>query len=427
MVNKPTSIPKNQHGRDKLIEFAFIAFLVIAFVGLTPFAAREALQDIVDTAGEVDILRQVITISISLLIIFSGLRGQSRSLVEIIGIPVLLILAWSAITLFWSPVPWIGLRRLALAGVVIATIFVAVDAMGVGRALHLFAFALLGFVMVSLASGMIVTNAVHQADDFEASVAGAWRGVFAHKNQAGFIAATQIIMAYYFWQIQKNRIWLLAIISGILLVLLSHSKTPFGLLIPAVLAGILLSRLTLHPSRGSLFAVAALLFAFSLIVVGAIVSDDLFALLQNPDSFTGRAEIWMALLSLIHDHLLFGVGYGSLYSVSIYTPLLDYAPSWVLMLTQGHNGYLDIIATLGLAGFSLFIFVFLANPMSRLLQIKRANIHMLGMLYSLLIFVFLHNLLESSFLDKAQIPWVVLLIVFAGVRNLSRCTTSVIK
>ena len=90
--------------------------------------------------------------------------------------------------------------------------------------------------------------------------------------------------------------------------------------------------------------------------------------LEDPAEFTGRAEIWAAELRYIGDHPLLGAGFGTFTDTKAQSPLHNYVSgSWVDAVSHGHNGYLQVLVTIGGIGFVLAMLALVAAPARRLL------------------------------------------------------------
>jgi O-antigen ligase len=150
--------------------------------------------------------------------------------------------------------------------------------------------------------------------------------------------------------------------------------------------------------------------AIALAFVTAYQDEAVSQLLSDPQAFTGRVEIWTALVDAIKDRPLVGHGIGSVFNSGVHTPLLAYTSGWVLELPQGHNGYLDLAASVGLIGCSLVVTAFLIQPTFRLVSRRLYGPYFTAMLLSLICFIALHNLMESSLLNRAIMQWITLLI-----------------
>ncbi len=79
-----------------------------------------------------------------------------------------------------------------------------------------------------LISVVLVHNAIHQPDDLEAGLAGAWRGLHSHKNMAGSVAASAVAMFFYFWLDTRRRSDLLFCLASLLFLVMTRSKSSWG-------------------------------------------------------------------------------------------------------------------------------------------------------------------------------------------------------
>ena len=118
-------------------------------------------------------------------------------------------------------------------------------------------------------------------------------------------------------------------------------------------------------SRAILAALAALLARGA----GAFVlldADAIARMLEDPAEFTGRAAIWAAELRYIADHPLLGAGFGTFTDTRSQSPLHNYVSgSWVDAVSHGHNGYLQVLVTIGGIGFVLAMLALVVAPMRR--------------------------------------------------------------
>ena len=104
---------------------------------------------------------------------------------------------------------------------------------------------------------------------------------------------------------------------------------------------------------GTIFVI--LCATFALIAFNVSFVDIVDFMQGEKTTLTGRAQkVWLITYEAFLDHKLLGTGYGSLWltggapPVEVYTNL--HPNPFLLELTQAHNGYLDILATLGLVG-----------------------------------------------------------------------------
>jgi O-antigen ligase len=411
-----------------LLLCTWISFLFVAIVGLKPFASRMGIDHLADTTG-IDWTRQLAQVGLALsiaLVTFFRSADDLRKLPQLIPWPIILVLAWCGLTLFWSPVPFIAFRRLGLTSLVIFAIFAAVQGLGPWPALRLFGFCIAALVFVSVLASPVVPNAVHLPGEQDVKIIGAWRGIFYHKNHSGLIAALCVIISFFLWRMGQGRGWLVAMVPGITLLVMSRSKTSLILCLPALITGLYLGRL--KAARRGLRALFTLLTGVMLISIFTLMlfamSDRIAVLLDDPTAFTGRMTIWKNLWSMIVKSPFGGVGFGSIYHTGIRTTINNPAVAWLSLNTHGHNGYLDIMASTGITGCILALFAFLVNP---LLQITRSELIYpqvtAGLLYAILSFLIFHELLETSLLERARPAWVALLVVCAIAQAISRKST----
>jgi exopolysaccharide production protein ExoQ len=424
MANKETPSPYGAQSRplQRLLPFAFFAFLFVTFVGLTPFAGHTQLDDLSET-GEGDIVRQLTFIGLALLITYRTFfrrKSDLRMLPRLLPGPILLVLAWCAVTLLWSQVPLIGLRRLGLTALIIFTAFVFVQGLGSFRSLRLLALCLAAFVLASLVSGPLVPNAVHLAGERDMALIGAWRGIFPHKNHAGLAAALCVIMGFFLWRSERRTLWALAMAGGTALLILSKSKTSLGLLVPATFIGFYFELYFKRPHLRHLLQILLFAFLGVLGMAALLFFDSISELFEDPDNFTGRVVIWTTLSMMIADHPLGGVGFGSIYEVGTDSPLLDYAAGWLSILAHGHNGYLDIAASTGFVGLLLCLFAFIVRPLQLIARSRGLHPKMAGLMIACITFIVFHNFLESTLVNKERSAWVLLLIICAAAQAGSR-------
>lgn len=143
---------------------------------------------------------------------------------------------------------------------------------------------------------------------------------------------------------------------------------------------------------------------------------ELASMVEQPDSFTGRGAIWSALTSMISDRPILGFGYGSVFLVGDNSPWFGYATGWAVDAMHGHNGYLETLATTGVIGLALALLAFVVDPIRLVVSMDRSESALVSLVSALLIFVSLHNTMESSLMVGARPEWVTLLVIGAVVR-----------
>ncbi|MFN3986898.1 MAG: O-antigen ligase family protein [Rhodocyclaceae bacterium] len=422
---RATARPRRQPA-GRFVQAAFVFVTLFVFVGTNPFAQRVRLEDLAET-GDGSFGRQLILLLAALvgggaLVLRHG--GRPFVLLRVVPWPVLVLLGWCLLTLTWSPFPEVGLRRLAQTAILIFMVFAFVQCLGPQRALRLLALTLVGLVCLSVLFAPVLPNGIHGAGERDASLIGAWRGFFFHKNQAGVAALLAVIMSDFFMRLERRRFWMLGILFGVLLLLLSKSKTAFFLLVPVLICGMFAERYL----RGVLsMSLTFFLVTLSAVVLGTLILvnfDTVAAILADPQAFTGRVGIWMTLSGVISDNVVGGVGYGSLYDVGEGSVITKYGDAWVSLMAHAHNGYVELWAAIGLVGLVLAVGLFLLKPLRSLLSARGVMPPLLAMLISIIALVIVHNTMETTLMHRSAPLWFVLLVVVASTQHLAGVATT---
>lgn len=402
-------------------EAILLAFLFLAFVGVTPFKAPDALAEqmgaVVQT-GAGDSLRQVCYLAVFALILLRALRRHGAELFRALPLFLLVLLFWCAASALWSPEPAVTIRRAGLATVLVVSAFLSVDAVGAQRGLVLWRWVLVAVLAINLVSVKVVPAAVHSAAEMDPQLVGNWRGIYGHKNIAGSVAA---MTALIFLFTPAKTIWLklldLAVVAASLVFLAgTHSKSSMGLLVAALLAGGVY-RLAWRREIDRIIALVAVgLFLVAVYVFAAADQTALSRILDDPTQFTGRTEIWKAEIAYIRDHPVFGAGFGTFSNTGKASPLAHYIGNWVTAASHGHNGYLQLMVTVGGVGFLLALMALIVVPLAAFW--RRGEIPTKALLFSLFVFLLLHNLMETDFLEGDGVTWVGFILMLAMLRHL---------
>lgn len=130
----------------------------------------------------------------------------------------------------------------------------------------------------------------------------------------------------------------------------------------------------------------------------------------DPDFMTGRGQIWKITTAYV-DNKTLGNGYGAFWGLGYQAAFADqfFLPSteWMQIIEQGHNGYLDMYATLGTVGLCIFLFVLVIHVRN---AIKSSSFYGRELSVAFLVFVIIHNLSETSFLYYASPLWCIFFI-----------------
>lgn len=400
--------------RNGVAKAILFVTLMLAFVGLTPIALFGGETASVDaTVGDGDTLRQAVFVLLFGISIWNTWRDKTVSGVLQVPLGVLLVLAWCWLSLTWAIAPEIAVRRLVFTTMVVLIVGQCCNAMSINGVIRTFFWALLITILIDWLAIAALPLAVHQAGSIEPELAGDWRGIHSHKNVTGGICAVGLFTFLYMWKQTRSRYVIpLLLLLTVVFLLNSHSKTSLGLVPVALVLGGAIS--IFHQSLYVRIA-AGLTLVLAIIGVGVYYNKiaDYIYLLDDPSALTGRSQIWPILFRYYLDHPLLGAGYGSFWSIGPDSPINQYASGWIVsFLTHAHNGYIDILVQTGLSGLILTVLALIVVPLYALCTIRFSSEYLRWYLSTLLVFGLLHNLLETSLLDRLNPVWLSMLIAY---------------
>lgn len=319
------------------------------------------------------------------------------------------LVAMGLVSSLWALEPSIALRRSIQQAMVVFCVAAAVaGSHSLDRVLRLL---YLGFCIAMLVHLVAVPlpNSYNHLGEF--------RGFFADKNGLGGLAAVAILYGGAIRPTLRSRraksFNLFYFLGWGAILVLSISKTSMALVvcIPAIYLGLqLLGRMT-RVGIGPYFILvpiaAGSLLAF--LVFGMGIAPSAIVGLISPDvTFTGRTSIWMFILSALNGHWLLGFGFHSFWSIGPLAPNLAAEEHFIRLLNQAHNGYLDLVLSVGLAGLALF-FCVLAQAAATTTRIRTTWPVVHALSWMLIIFALIHNMSESSLFRGFSPPWLFLL------------------
>lgn len=242
---------------------------------------------------------------------------------------------------------------------------------------------------------------------------GFFRGAFGNKNSLGALAALALIFGFIvgagFSGVGRSIINLLYLAAWAGTLVMTVSKTAIGLVFVVPALFILLDT----AARLSRLGVGWVLFGFGLLAVtalgtvigltGAAPAEILSAVFPDP-TFTGRTQIWEFMISQIGSNWLLGNGFGSLWGVGFAAPNLSSIYDYVRLINQAHNGYLDVIAGVGLAGLAIIVLA-IWSSLQGAERLRSTDPALFRLVCLLILFSLLHNSMESSLLVPFSCVW----------------------
>jgi O-antigen ligase len=417
----PRGMTRAWGGREtRIAETAYVAFLLLIFVGVSPFFVPDTVPGADSTAssGAGDVLRQV-----SYLAVFGVIAGMAvlrRGWQSFAAMPLsfALLLGFCLLTTFWSIEPEITFRRGVLVSVIAASAMLSVDTIGAKRSLDLLRIVLAGIVIVCWISLPLIPQARHFANDIEQGVAGDWRGLYVHKNIAGAVCAHAALIFLYYAMKSRRPVNAVLFVMAVGFLVGTNSKSSLGLLPLAWLAALAYGFAIRNRLDRQIIVVAAACVTSIVAAVVWVWWTPFVQLLQDPTLFTGRAAIWQAEIAFIRDHPLLGSGFGTFAYTGEHSPIYDYIDAaWVGTVANGHHGYLELLVTIGIPGFVLAICALLVEPVRWFAARSQLDVDTRKLLFALFAFFLMHNFVETNFLRTDGAEWVTFLLAIAMLRT----------
>jgi O-antigen ligase len=388
-----------------------LSFLLLVFVGLHPLE-----QTVIDftRVGEGDSERQV-----AFLFVFGGLFFLNVTTPRITSfrqfpLAIALLLAWCWLSLIWAIEPYVAFRKLSLTTIVLVSCFLCVKLVGARSFMRILLFSLVSIVIVDIISAVTVpAAAVHSAMEIDPGLAGNWKGLHPHKNTAGPIAASAIILTFFYGLEQKRFRWIGLCIICAFFLYKTQSKTCIGLVPICILFGLCYRYASNSRNARHIAAGALTMTAVVVCVIIYVNWSSILLAFDDPASLTGRVQIWPVLIAYASDHPLLGSGYGSFWSIGATSPVYEYADGWITDVFHGHNGYLDVLVETGFIGLGLLILSVIIVPSIVFANAESGDLWRMCTSLSLWLFGILNNCLESTMLDRDAPMWVIIIFMIA--------------
>ncbi len=411
-----------------IVEAAFTGFLLLVFIGLTPFAPRFPEVLVLGesgTSGSGDILRQISFLGVFSVVGFAAFRKFGAEAIALVPLFLGLVLIWCLASALWAAEPGVTFRRAGLEVVVVLTAIWGVETLGIERSIKLLRGVFIAVLVLNWVSIPLTSRAIHQPGELDPSLVGAWRGLYFHKNIAGSVSAVSTMLFLFFAIEQKSRTDWFLFVAALAFTVMTKSKSSMGLMLPALAAwGVYRATWQNGLNRSILFVAAALLLLAGVTVV-LVDWSTIVRIVSDPQEFTGRTAIWQAEVAFIADHPLLGSGFGSFANTGAITPLHNYVGGqWIEAIAHGHNGYLQMMVTGGLVGFALTMVALVLQPAIALWRRDAIPLPFKAFLAGLFVFMVLHNLLESDFLEGDGPVWVVFLLMLAMLQQAKAISTA---
>jgi exopolysaccharide production protein ExoQ len=237
---------------------------------------------------------------------------------------------------------------------------------------------------------------------------GEWRGIFEYKNAMGSMMGLSVLIEWLLRPDSRSSKILrrFALLLSAILLLCSNSITPAVVLVVALLL-IEIYRFAALRLRVPLYAIC---LATSLVVTAGVTllianSDSVTGAVGRSSTFTGRTEIWSFVVSFIAQRPIAGYGYSGFW-LGASQESIEVNRAMRGLVMYSHNGYLEMLLTLGGIGLLLTL-AFLGIGMKRALSFseqRQAGTELWPLAF--LLYFVLHNLGECSILTQ-DLEWAI--------------------
>lgn len=391
---------------ERALRIAFGAFLVLVLFG--PYMTYTSQGN-----GFEQVIRQIgyTLIALASIIAVRGWDAPARLLV--IPPPLMLAIAWCALSVVWAIDPASSGRRFILLFIAAWTAFIVIRQIGYRTTITMIQGALILLLAANYVAVMVnPLGSIHQVMfDGDSSLRGNWYGLMGHKNMAGIVCALTIMFCGFDRGKLPRAVQIVVILAAAFFMWKSNSKTSLGV---CIIALVVASTAVYYRFRYRSLAIGAMIaIAVGLFALQNILFPMLEQALNTPITFTGRTAIWDAVWAFYLDHPVLGAGYGSFWQIGPASPIFRYGKGWVQLVSEAHNGYLDLLAAVGPIGLALIIAGAFVAPVLRILAWRQTRRGSSALLLSLVIFFIGHNFTESSLFDRDTIGQVFLMITIA--------------
>ncbi|MEM6712223.1 MAG: O-antigen ligase family protein [Pseudomonadota bacterium] len=321
----------------------------------------------------------------------------TRSLAPLARGPLLwwvFFFAWCMLSVVWALETGISASRLMLALIMMGSLVLAFAASNNRRTILVLVFWV--FVAGVLANTAAVLTRPPGPIGHE--------GIFDHKNMLGAFAAAATLLACLMFTVAGRLTKVAAAVSiALCLVVLSasESKASTGFLPLAFGFGIVAALLArygrINPAVSAVLAIAATgVLIASAEAIFAVNPRYLAEIATGDATFTGRTFLWEFAWEYVRERPLLGYGFRSFWDIGPETPSLREGFGFIATTFHGHNGYLDLLLSVGLIGLVLFLPILWVG-LSAAGRIARARFWEGSMLIAIMMFAMLHNFMETSF------------------------------
>ena len=260
-----------------------------------------------------------------------------------------------------------------------------------------------------------------------------WGGIIGHPNQFGVIAALSAII----WHINFVRnshklvdVGISTLFFALSLLTLIRTNSATSLMIFLVLFTVatlveLEGKLGLKLRFGYKTFVCFTLAVFMTAIIAAVLLslnlEYVLGLFGRDLTFTGRTNIWPALIDAAKQRPYVGYGLGGFWQSwrGVENPALYIVSPGGWVPPNAHNGFLDLVLETGLLGLLLFFLSYIKNLRRALLYLQVSRSSEATLILIILLLIPLMNLSETKLLGSTY-PWFYYILISAKLSFVKR-------
>lgn len=405
--------------KDRRGSFLVMLLMVLLIAIMVVPQGLDYSNDLMPTSG--DSLSRVVWLLLlgGSLYLLGRHSGRAILLVKSLNPFLLVFVVLAALSILWSIEPGVTLRRVLR---LFTMLMFCVSFTLVGWHEKRFQNSLRLLINALLIASLIFVYtspdiAIHH-NAGHPELMDAWHGITTGKNIFGSLSSVGFLLWLHAWLSGERK--KLIIIGGAALSVfcLVRSRSSTSLMATVFATGFMLILLRAPGSTRRYlpyfvigFATLILIYALAVLqlVPGMGVFLEPIAMVTGKDlTFTGRTNIWFVLNEHIRLRPWLGTGYGAYWVGPLPTsPSYEMLTRLFFYPTEGHNGYLDVINDLGLAGGATLLGYFVSYVRTSLALMKLDRFQ--AALYLTLLFrAFVADMSESHWFSVLSVDFVIM-------------------
>jgi O-antigen ligase len=350
----PTERPALSMAADSatlIRSFLLAAVFLFLWISLRPFSSLGDTEEVTEAGN----LANQIGYSLVLILLAAWCFAHDPQRLLLLLRPTFIaMLFWFAMCVLTSWDPTLSARRFALTLIAMG---IAAMVLLLPKNVRHFGDVMAAVVLIVLATcyaGVLLVPelAIHQPTDYmEPELAGDWRGVFVHKNEASAAMVVFIFIGLFVARVRSIGLGGPIIALALTFLLFTQSKTSIAMLPITLIVSVLLSWIS-KPAVGVALALSIAVF-FNVLAVGSLYSEsmrDLLDMILADSSFTGRTDIWQFALEHVAQRPITGYGFAAFWGTKEVVYGMGGNAVWANGAAHAHNAYLNLALTVGIPG-----------------------------------------------------------------------------